>query len=246
MVTLPVAERPLNVGEMVVADYRKAEVFRKYGIDYCCGGKKPLEEVCRQKGIDLQNVQNDLNALDQKPDDAGQNFDIWELDALAAHIVEKHHNYVSESVPMLYELGAKVARVHGERHPELIEIANLFRAVGQELQMHMHKEELMLFPQIAKMAASRRNGTSITRPFFGSVENPIHMMESEHESSGNDMEEIRRLSHDFTPPMDACTSYCVLYAKLQEFEQDLHQHVHLENNILFPKSITLEKEFFPA
>ncbi len=130
MATLPVAERPLNVGEMVVADYRKADVFRKYGIDYCCGGKKPLEEACRQKGIDPQNVQNDLNALDQKPDNTRQNFDIWELDALVAHIVKKHHNYVSESVPMLHELSAKVARVHGERHPELIEIAGLFNVIA--------------------------------------------------------------------------------------------------------------------
>ncbi|MBL7796808.1 MAG: iron-sulfur cluster repair di-iron protein [Saprospiraceae bacterium] len=245
-IPLPIAERPVTIGEMVVADYRKAEVFRKYGIDYCCGGKKPLEEACRKKGLDPNLVQQELDAVEKRPAAAHQDFNTWELDALADHIVEKHHRYVAASLPILYELTAKVARVHGERHPELVEIARLFNAVAQELQMHMHKEEHVLFPYIAKMAAAQRIGAPLMPPFFGSVENPIRMMMDEHESAGEDMEDIRRLSDDYTPPMDACTSYRVLFAKLHEFEQDLHQHVHLENNILFPKSIAMEKEAVAA
>lgn len=242
MINLQIAEKPVTIGEMVVADYRKAEVFRKFGIDYCCGGKKPLEEACRKKGIDSKAVQKELDDLDRKPTDIAQNFDLWALDQLADHIVARHHTYVTDAMPMLYELTAKVARVHGERHPELIKIARHYNNVAQELQMHMRKEERILFPYIAKMAASWREGLPVMPPVFGSVENPIRMMEAEHESAGGDMEAIRRLSDDFTPPADACTSYRVLFAKLNEFEQDLHQHVHLENNILFPRAVALEKE----
>lgn len=246
IINLQIAEIPLTVGEMVVDDYRKAEVFRKYGIDYCCGGKKTLEEACRKKGADPEAVQKELDELDLKAADARQDFDNWTLDALAGHIVSKHHRYVADALPMLYELTAKVARVHGERHPELVTIARLFDEVAVELQMHMHKEERMLFPYISKMAIHLREGRLIPIPVFGSVANPIRMMEAEHESAGGNMEEIRRLSGDFTPPADACTSYRVLFAKLDEFERDLHQHVHLENNILFPKAIQMEKDSFAA
>lgn len=237
---LEIAEKPLTVGEMVVADYRKAEVFRKFGIDYCCGGKKPLADVCRQKQLDLQTVQNALDAIDQEPVEPHQDFNDLPLDKLADHIENRHHQYVESSLPVLDELTAKVARVHGERHPELIEIARHYLAVAQELRMHMHKEERILFPYIRQMEQSHRTNSSRPVPVFGSVANPIHMMEAEHESAGEAMEAIRQLSNQYTPPQDACTSYRVLFAKLQEFEQDLHQHVHLENNILFPKAILLE------
>ena len=246
MANLLTMERPVTIGEMVVEDYRKAEVFRKFGIDYCCGGKKPLEEACQKKGIDPQAVQRELDELDNKPADSHQDFDHWPLDALAEYIVNKHHQYVTDALPMLHELAAKVARVHGDRHPELVEIARLFEAVAAELQMHMHKEERMLFPFVIKLAGARREGKSIPPPMFGSIQNPIQMMEAEHESAGGNMETIRHLSADYTPPVDACTSYRVLFAKLNEFEQDLHRHVHLENNILYPKAIALEKDIFAA
>ena len=246
MIALALAQKPVTIGEMVVADYRKAEVFRKYGLDYCCGGKKSLEEACRKKGIEAQKVQLELDAIDHLPAAPHQDFESWPMDALTEHILHKHHQYVSDAIPMLYELSAKVARVHGERHPELIEIAGKFNAVAEELQLHMQKEEQILFPHMIKMALAQRQGALIPRPLFGSVENPVRMMESEHESAGAYLEDIRQLSHDFTPPVDACTSYRVLYAKLLEFEQDLHQHVHLENNILFPKAMQLEKQEWTA
>ncbi len=237
---LQIAERPLTIGEMVVADYRKAEVFRKFGLDYCCGGKKSLEETCLKKGLDPQVVQLELDAVDSQMSDVQHDFDNCALDTLTTHIVAKHHQYVLDTLPILYELTAKVARVHGDRHPELVEIAQYFNAVAQELSQHMQKEEGILFPYINKMVAAHRDSAPMPMPVFGSIENPIRMMEAEHESAGGAMEEIRRLSDAFTPPADACTSYQVLFAKLFEFEQDLHQHVHLENNILFPKAIALE------
>lgn len=246
IVNLHIAETPITIGEMVVQNYRKAEVFRKFGLDYCCGGKKSLEEVCLKKGLDPEVVQRELDEVDQQSNVTRQNFDNWDLDALASHIVSKHHRYVADALPMLNELTAKVARVHGERHPELVEIARLFDAVALELQMHMHKEERVLFPYITEMTTALRKGMPIPIPVFGSVENPIRMMEAEHESAGDNLEEIRRLSDEYTPPADACNSYRVLFAKLDEFERDLHQHVHLENNILFPKAIQLEKGSFAA
>jgi len=246
MINLTLAQKPITIGEMVVADYRKAEVFRKYGIDYCCGGKKPLEEACTKKGLDSQALQKELDVLDLLPSKPQQDYENWSLDDLADYIVEHHHRYVADSVPILYELTNKVARVHGERHPELVKIAQHFDAVAQELQMHMLKEERVLFPYIQQMAIARREGKPIPAPVFGSVANPIQKMEAEHESAGGNLEQIRLLSSDFTPPIDACTSYRVLYAKLNEFEQDLHQHVHLENNLLFPKAIAMEKDKFAA
>lgn len=241
-----IAEIPLTVGEMVTKDYRKAEIFRKYGIDYCCGGKKSLEDACLKKGVDPDTLRRELAELEQRPEDMQQQHDEWPLDTLTQHIIDKHHRYVSDALPMLYELTVKVARVHGERHPELISIARLFNEVATELRQHMHKEERVLFPFIDKMAAALRTDAPLPPSFFGSVENPIRMMESEHESAGENMEKIRLLSNDFTPPEGACTSYRVLFSKLQEFEQDLHQHVHLENNILFLKALRLEKDAFTA
>jgi regulator of cell morphogenesis and NO signaling len=241
-----IAEIPLTIGEMVAKDYRKAEVFRKYGIDYCCGGKKPLEEVCLKKGIDPESIRKELAELDQQPERSADNHEEWAPDTLTMHIIDKHHRYVNDALPMLQELTAKVARVHGQRHPELVTIARLFDELASELRMHMHKEEQILFPYIDRMAAALRAGEPAPQPFFGTVENPIRMMENEHESAGENMEEIRLLSSNFTPPEGACTSYRVLFAKLQEFEQDLHRHVHLENNILFSKALRMEKDAFAA
>lgn len=235
-------EMPATIGELVAADYRKAEVFRKFGIDYCCGGKRSVEEACRKKGIDVHAVKKELADIEAKGKTIHQDYNKWGLDFLADYIVATHHRYVAESLPMLYELSAKVARVHGGRHPETVDIARYFDAVAQELQMHMPKEERILFPYIKQLAAARRDGTTAARPPFGTIANPIRMMEAEHESAGGSMEEIRRLSDAFTPPEDACMSYRVLYAKLNEFEQDLHQHIHLENNILFPKAVEMETE----
>ena len=237
-------ESPVTIGQMVVADYRKAVVFRKYNLDYCCGGKKSLEDACLKKGLDAQKIQRELDEIDELVPDAQTDFGQYPLDQLVSYIINKHHLYVAEALPMLFELTAKVARVHGEKHPELVQIAQIFDGVARELQMHMRKEEGILFPYITQLAAAYSKGLQAPVSLFGTVENPIRMMEAEHESAGGEMEEIRQLSRDYTPPLDACTSYRVLFAKLREFELDLHQHVHLENNILFPKAIAMEKKQF--
>jgi len=231
-----------TIGELVVEDYRKAEVFRKHGLDFCCGGKRSVKAACEKRGVDYKLVKEDLDRLDSDQGSSMENFNDWELDFLCDFIVNKHHKYVTESIPMLLEFSAKVARVHGERHPETIDIAHYFKNVADELMRHMPKEEDILFPYIKELVAAKKAGTKVAKPGFGTIVNPINMMEAEHVAAGDDMEKIYDLSDVYQPPVDACNTYRVLYAKLAEFEKDLHQHIHLENNILFKKAILLEKE----
>jgi regulator of cell morphogenesis and NO signaling len=240
---LNVGETSKTIGELVVSDYRKAEVFRKFGLDFCCGGKRTVKEACEKKGINPELVEAELKAVEQTGNgNRHLDFNSWDLDFLADYIINTHHKYVRESIPMLDELSQKVARVHGDRHPELIEIEKHYREVSEELTMHMQKEEYILFPFIKKLALAKKNGETPEAPGFGTIENPIRMMEAEHVSAGENLEAARQLSNNYTLPEDACNSYRILFAKLDEFERDLHDHVHLENNILFPKAIQLEKE----
>lgn len=238
---LNLGESPSTIGELVAKDFRKAEVFRKFGLDFCCGGNKSLKEACDEKGIDANVVDTALAEVENQQKSIQQDFDSWELDFLVDYIINIHHKYVAESLPMLNEFSAKVASVHADVHPEVVEIAELFNAVAEELTMHMNKEENILFPYIKKMAVTKRENIAMKPAPFGSIEGPIRQMESEHVSAGGNLEKIHELSNGFTPPDDACSSYRVLFAKLEEFEKDLHQHIHLENNILFPKTIKLEK-----
>ncbi len=235
-------EKSKTLGELVASDYRKAEVFRKFGLDFCCGGKKTLKEVCDDKGLDITRVESAIREVEKQTVGNTNNFNEWELDFLADYIVNKHHKYVMNAIPMLTELCVKVEQAHGETHPELKEIADNFRIVADELLSHMPSEEKVLFPYIKRMVESNRNHGELQREGFGSIENPIGIMMSEHYYVGNKLEKISALSNGYTLPEKACTSYTVLYAKLQEFANDLVEHIHLENNILFPKAIALEKE----
>ena len=228
-----------TVAELVAEDYRKAGVFKKHGIDFCCGGGRSVRAVCEKKGLDYETLAAELRQVEQAPpahDDAA-----WTLDGLVRHIVETHHRYVRENIPLIREFTAKVARVHGHANPEVVRIAELFDAVAAELEVHMMKEEQVLFPYIERLAAAQRHGERPARPSFGTVQNPVRMMVAEHEEAGDLMKEIRRLSDDFTPPDHACNTYRVAYFKLEEFEADLHRHIHLENNILFPRAETVEE-----
>ncbi|MGV3641659.1 MAG: iron-sulfur cluster repair di-iron protein [Adhaeribacter sp.] len=231
-----------TIGELVARDYRKAEVFKKYGVDFCCGGKKTVARACAEKGLDPALVEKELNALSDNPAARSQNFDAWDLGFLADYIENTHHTYVREAIPALSEYTSKIARVHGERHPELLEIARHFAAVAAELNAHMPKEERILFPYIRQLNQAAKTGTFLPRPAFGSIQNPINMMEMEHEAAGSSMEAIRQLSQQYTVPADGCTTYRLAFAKLQEFEADLFQHIHLENNLLFPKAVKLEQQ----
>lgn len=237
------AEADATVGQLAASDLRKAEVFRKFGIDFCCGGKKTVAEACREKGIDLLQVEKELIATETKHSTRAANFNQWSLDFLADYIVNTHHTYVTNALPELKAYAAKVAGVHGADHPELIEIQGLVEALSEELTGHMMKEERILFPYVRILAQASKEGITPQASHFGSVNNPIQVMEMEHETAGNIMEQIRTLTNDYAIPESACTSYSLFYKLLEEFEVDLHMHIHLENNILFPGAAALEKTF---
>jgi regulator of cell morphogenesis and NO signaling len=236
--------QPTPIGEMVAEDFRKAEVFRSFGIDFCCNGKLTLEKACEKKGLSQATVRLALSQAIDRDQTNSIDYKAWELDFLADYIVEKHHAYVHDSHTILFELSQKVARVHGTHHPEVIEIAKLYLEVAEELNLHMQKEEQVLFPYIKSLVQAKRQGFPIERPPFGSIANPIQMMEDEHIMAGGIMDKIKELSQQFTPPEGACNSFRVLYGKLNEYELDLHHHIHLENNILFHGALELEQELF--
>lgn len=230
-----------TVASYVTQNIKTAHVFKKHGIDFCCGGGISLDKACIKAGVDLSILEKDLLATEENIP-RNLNFNSWDLDFLSDHIINFHHAYVEESIPLLFQYAAKVAQVHGKHNKELIEIQSLFSQVATELSAHLKKEELVLFPFIKKLVKAERENSPAPAAPFGSVDNPIKMMEAEHEEAGEIMKKISQLSNNYTPPEHACNTYRAFYAKLDEFEQDLHQHIHLENNILFPKALRLEQE----
>lgn len=229
-----------TVGEIVTENIKAAHIFKKYGIDFCCGGGISIKKACDKAKINPSLLEADLLNLDVVKDRTND-YNNWKIDFLADHIINIHHTYVSESSTLLLQYSERVNQVHGHHYTELNEIELLVKKVVQELATHMKKEELILFPFIKKLVAAERENGSVPMIPFGTVENPIKMMEAEHEEAGEIMRQIRWLTNNYTPPQKACNTYKALYSKLEEFEQDLHQHVHLENNILFPKALKLEQ-----
>lgn len=230
-----------TLGEIAAKDLRKAEVFKKYGLDFCCGGKKTLEEACKEKGLDTVKVKEEL----EKPADIQSkmpqhDFNSWNLTFLTDYIVNVHHAYVKEHIPVLADLSQKVADHHGKTNPELEGIRDKVDEMLSELKVHLKKEENILFPYIKQLESSKTTGSEAPGG-FGSILQPISVMENDHDIVGNLADEIRILSHNYTTPANACNSYSLLYKKLQEFEDDLHMHIHLENNILFPKAVEMEQ-----
>ena len=232
------------IGELVANDYRTASVFKKYNIDFCCQGNRTINDACEAKEIDGKLVVADLNALVQSQEAGSIDYQSWPLDLLAEYIEKKHHRYVEEKTQEIKPYLEKICRVHGGRHPELLEINEHFNATAGELAMHLKKEELMVFPFIKKMVKAKEEGTKVAAPNFESIQFPIQAMMDEHTNEGDRFRLIEALSDNYTPPADGCNTYRVTFALLKEFEQDLHLHIHLENNILFPKAIELEKELF--
>jgi regulator of cell morphogenesis and NO signaling len=230
------------IGELVAKDYRTASVFKKYGIDFCCQGNRTITDACQKKNIDSKSVVNDLDAIIQAQGDNTTDYKSWPLDLLADYIEKKHHRYVVEKTAEILPYLDKICRVHGERHPELFEINEHFNKTAGELAMHMKKEELILFPFVRKLVQAKQEGSNVIAPPFGTVQNPIAAMMQEHSNEGARFRIIDELSNNYTPPQDACNTFRVTFALLNEFEQDLHLHIHLENNILFPKAVELEKE----
>lgn len=217
-------------------------IFEQFGIDYCCGGSKRLQDACRQANIAVDDVLRSLEG-GQTVEPGAQpdgDFNSARLTELIAHILATHHAYVKQEIPRLKQLLVKVVAVHGAGHPELSSVQQIFNDVADELSAHMMKEEIVLFPYIDKLEQAASAGKPAPVAPFGSISNPIRMMEMEHESAGNALREMRSLTSDYAPPEGACFSYKTLYSALHDFESDLHQHVHLENNILFPRAVELE------
>jgi regulator of cell morphogenesis and NO signaling len=226
------------VGEIVADDFRTAAVFHEFGIDFCCGGGTTLREACRDRNIDEDAV---LTAVARSCDQpgSGPRFAQWDPETLIAFIVGNHHGYVRRALPSITAHAQKIAAVHGRRHPELHEVARLVDEVAAEMTSHMAKEERMLFPYICALAEGAREGRPAPPAPFGRVDNPIRMMEEEHKAAGDAMARIRLLTRGYAAPEDGCTTYRVCLQELDAFERDLHAHVHLENNLLFPKARAL-------
>lgn len=227
------------VGEIVAEDFRTAAVFQEFGIDFCCGGRRTLAEACRERNADADAVLAALTRSCSVPGIAPR-FDEWSVDTLIGYIVGTHHAYVRRALPSLVAHTRKIATVHGRRHPELLEVARLTEQVAGEMSSHMIKEEQILFPFIAAAAEAADSGRSAPAAPFGSIESPIAMMKHEHEAAGAAMASIRALTGGYITPEDGCTTYRVALQELEAFERDLHTHVHLENNILFPKALRLQ------
>jgi len=232
-----------TIRELATEIPNATRIFEKFGIDYCCGGSKLLKDACRQANIPVDDVLRSLegeNVVTAEATSSDSDFNTAPLSELTAHILATHHGYVKQEVPRLKQLLFKVVAVHCASHPELAAVQRTFTALADELTAHMMKEEMVLFPFIEQLEQATSAGRPAPRAPFGSISNPVRMMELEHESAGKALEEIRILTSAYTPPEDACFSYKTLYSALKEFETDLHQHVHLENNILFPRAIALE------
>ena len=230
-----------TVREVALAIPNATRVFEKIKIDYCCGGDRLLGDACARAGIQINEVEQLLNENAAAPGGEPADFQHLSLAELIVHILEKHHVFTKSEMARIESLIAKVVAAHGERHPELLSARDLLGQLSDDLRPHMFKEEQILFPYIVELEQSilqQRPG-----PFapFGSVNNPIRMMMMEHDAVGEILRELRKVTSDYSVPSDGCISYQTLYQAIEAFEQDLHEHIHLENNILFPKAIALEQ-----
>jgi regulator of cell morphogenesis and NO signaling len=231
-----------TLAQIVTANHQAASVFEKYHLDFCCKGKRPLSEAITEKKLQAEQVVQELNEVIRKPDQNAALLNYITLTQLCEYVVAVHHAYVRQSSEQIFFYLEKIAGKHGDRHPELLKIVNLFTQVKEEMREHMFKEENILFPRIKELEKHSLENSPLALPASGYIEAPISVMEHEHDSAGNVLDQIRELTNNYTPPADACTTYRVAFASLQAFEADLHQHVHLENNILFPRAIEMLKK----
>lgn len=225
-----------RVGEIVTENYHAAGVFKEYGIDFCCGGGKPLNQVCEKNNIPVDEVVDKLEKLRQNNTGESQNFKAWEPDFLIDYIINVHHSFVRNKTEEISAYAAKVASVHGENHPENVDIFKKFVTLANEMIEHLEAEESTVFPLIKKISEKLKNGENLLETEKEKLKGQLSLMEDDHDGAGQLIADIRKLSNDFTPPADACRTYQILYQNLAGFEEDLHKHVHLENNILFKKA----------
>ena len=230
-----------TVRDIALAAPATTRVFEEFHIDYCCGGRKSVADACAAAGVDVGVVQKRLDALLATPDaEAKFQPENATPSELIGYILATHHVFTLEETTRLTELMEKVVRKHGEAHPELLELRDVFAHLVDSLVPHMRKEENVLFPYIQQMEAAVTHGSAPPLPHFGTVENPVRMMMRDHEGDGLRLARLRSLSNHFTPPEGACPSFTALYAGLEDLEKDLHRHIHLENNVLFPAAMELE------
>ncbi len=221
------------IGEIVANDFRAAEIFTRAGIDFCCGGKMSLRESCEEKNLDLETLAADLVKVSETPVSYAQNFKEWDPGFLCDYIVNTHHKYVLKTLPELLFYTQKIASVHGENHAELVEVARLFAQINDELNQHLQHEEEDLFPAIKRMLISPNDADRTI------IRSEIDRMVGEHDFAGGAMDTINQITNGYSVPEDGCSTYQVAFKLLHEFEDDIHVHVHLENNILFPKAYKL-------
>lgn len=232
--------KELTLAQIVNNNHKAANVFEKYHLDFCCKGKRTLMQACTEQQVPLTEVTTDLENI-LTTTETSVEYEKMTLTQLSEYIVNTHHAYVKKELPLIFAYLQKVSSKHGKRHPELYKIFEIFAAVKEEMEGHMKKEELILFPRIKELQKLTEQKKATLQININYLQSPITMMEQEHDHAGGLLKEIRILSNNYNPPIDACTTYRLSFAVLQAFELDLHQHVHLENNILFPKTISLFK-----
>ena len=228
-----------TIGEIVATDYRTATVFENHGIDFCCGGKVALGTICAEKGLDLATITRELEAVLSEPAERSQNYSSWALPFLADYIVNTHHAYLKENDEQIAAYARKIAGVHGAHHPEVIRIAAIFDRIATDMAAHLKEEEEVFFPAVRRVDAARISGNTPDEQDRETIRVTLLTLQREHEEIGDAVHTIRRLSNDYAIPADVCNTFMLTYRKLKEFEDDLHKHVHLENNILFPRAAEL-------
>jgi len=233
-----------TIGALVAADFRRAEVFERFGIDFCCNGRRLLTEACLSADVDPGDVTRALEAL-PGPDSSDDDVRRWPIPRLIEHVVAVHHASVRAALPVISAQLTRLIDADGANHPELLRVNAYFSLMAADLQQHLLKEEHVLFPYICDLAG-HRDTVLLPRSPFGTVENPVRMMEREHAEIGDSMRIIRELTHGYSTPPDTCPTYGIAMAELQQFEHDLVRHVHLENNVLFPAAVRLEQQLSGA
>lgn len=227
-----------TVAQIVTENIKTSDVFKRNGIDFCCGGNVNVVDICKKQGLNINEVEAELDAVLTLAS-APQDYNSWNIDFLVDYIINTHHTYVKNNFDLLLEYTNKVASVHGENHPEVVRVNELTEELVSELRPHLEKEEHILFPYVKHLVEIKSKNEKVTNP---GIQSPITVMEKEHDHAGDIIKEIALISNNYTVPEGGCNTYKAMYAKLEEFQNDLFQHIHLENNILFPKAIRLEEE----
>lgn len=234
-----------TIAEIVAADFRTAKVFEEYSIDFCCGGKVSLTEICGEKGLDITKIVYELEAVQSEPAERSQNYSAWALPFLIDYIVNTHHLYLKENDEQIASYARKIADVHGGHHPEVISIATIFDKIAADMATHLTEEEDVFFPAVKRVKAAKIAGLTPETGDLELIRVSLIRLHGDHEEIGDAVHTIRHLSNNYAIPDDACNTFILTYRKLKEFEDDLHKHVHLENNILFSKVAAIVSQLTP-